>query len=412
MSPITFFSLDNGLKVGIEPMDGVRSVGISLLVPAGSALEPDALEGLGALWCELLQRGAGELDSRMQADAFDRLGLTRAVRGRTLFSSIGATALGTRLADAIPLLSAMVREPRFDPDAIEPSRELALQSLASLGDDPHQRCALLARSHHLAPPINRSGMGTEHTLNAITRDDLVQWWRRLARPDGAILAIAGEVDPNAIRPVLEHCLGDWQGTAPTIEINPLGQRGYHHEPDESNQVQIDLLHDAPPDNHPDANLERLVQSVLSGGMSVRLFTEVREKRGLCYSVNSSYAPGRDFGTVGAYVGTMPERAQESLDVLLDELRRIHEKNDVTDDEFQRAIVGMKSSIVFAGESSSARASAIAGDIHRRGQPRTLRQIASEIDALTRDDLRDYLDRRTLGTITIQTLGPNPLTPNL
>ncbi len=405
MSSIKFFSLSNGLHVAIEPMSDVRSAGVSLLLPAGSALEPDDLQGLGAMWSELLLRGAGDLDSKEQADAFDALGISRSVDARTLFVSITMRAMGSRLDGGLELLAAMVRQPRFDAGSIEPTRELALQSLASLADDPRERCALKAREHHLREPINRSGYGSEQTLRAISREDVAGWWERLARPDGSILAIAGDVDPDAISRRLESLFADWSGSAGEVVIDPQGVRGNHHEEDQSNQVQIDVLHDAPADAHEDSVLEATVQSVLSGGMSGRLFTEVREKRGLCYSVHSGYSPSKEFGTVSAYVGTTPERAQESLDVLLAEMARINEKRDVTEEEFARAIVGMKSRVVFSGESTGARASSIAGDIHRRGQPRTLAEIAEQIDGVTLERVVEYLGRREAGRLTIQTLGP-------
>lgn len=412
MGAIKFFSLSNGLRVAIEAMASVRSVGVSLMTPAGSAREPAHLEGLGALWSELLLRGAGDLDSKAQTDAFDRLGASRGVSSRTLFVTVTSRAMGTRLNDVLALVSTMVREPRFDPASIEASRELAIQSLLSLKDDPRERCALLAREHHLPPPINRTGYGRVETLRAITRDDLIREWARLAVADGSILAIAGDVDPVAASDAIERIFGDWSGSIPDAPLDPVGERGYHHETDDTNQVQIDVVHDAPRAGDPDAVLERVVQSVLSGGMSGRLFSEVREKRGLCYAVQSSYGPSRDYGTVSAYVGTTPERAQESLDVLLSELERINTEADVSEDEFARAIVGMKSRTVFAGESTMARASALAGDVHRLGSPRTLAEIASEIDAVTLPRVIDYLRRRNPGKLTIQTLGPAPLAARL
>ena len=151
-------------------------------------------------------------------------------------------------------------------------------------------------------------------------------------------------------------------------------------------------------------------NVLSGGMSGRLFTEVREKRGLCYSVSAGYRAERDFGAVTAYVGTTPERAQESLDVLTQELQRIHTPaGAITQEEFQRAVIGSKSRLIFSGESTGARAAALAADQHRVGRPRSLGELAEEIDRVTLDQVNNYLTRRSLGTPTIQTLGPAELT---
>src|SRR5262249_20562126 len=133
--------------------------------------------------------------------------------------------------------------------------------------------------------------------------------------------------------------------------------------------------------------------------------------GLCYSVSAGYKGDRDFGGVTAYVGTTPQRAQESLDVLLAELRRIqNEAGAVTKEEFSRAIVGMKSRLVFSGESSAARALAIGADFFRLGRCRTLEELSREVDAVTLERVNEYLGRRQLGRTTIQTVGPAPLTP--
>jgi predicted Zn-dependent peptidase len=186
-------------------------------------------------------------------------------------------------------------------------------------------------------------------------------------------------------------------------------RGYEHEADPSNQVQIVVVHDAPSETKPESMLEKTVVSVLSGGMSGRLFSEVREKRGLCYSVSAGYRGERDFGGVTAYVGTTPEKAQQSLDVLMQELGRVQLPDGrVTRAEFDRAIVGMKSRLVFSGESTSARAAALVSDYHRLGRARTLAELASEVDGVTLDRLNTYLSERRLGRVTVQTVGPSAL----
>lgn len=411
MTGIQTHALANGLTLALEPIAGVGSVGLTWLVRAGTATEPVDRLGLGSMWSELLLRGAGELDSRAQADAFDRLGMSRSTRAGTLAFRLGGTMLADRVDGALGLLADMVRRPTMDAESIKPARDLALQSLASLADEPQERAALAARQRHRPDPINRSGLGTETTLKAITRDDLAMGWHGRAVPGGSILVLAGAIEPDAILARVEELIGDWLGDSTNLSYELVGERGYGHEVDQSNQVQIFVLHDAPAEVHDDALLERVVSCVLSGGMSGRLFTEVREKRGLCYAVSASYGTSGRYGTVSAYVGTTPERAQESLDVLVGELVRIGTpKGRVTSEEFERAVVGMKSRLVFSGESTSARASAIAGDLLKIGRARTLDELAEKIDALTLDQINDYLGRRSMGTMTIQSLGPEPLTP--
>lgn len=411
MGHISTRTLDSGLVLLVERMDGVRSAAISWTLPAGAARDPDNRQGLAAMWHELVLRGAGELDSRAHADALDRLGATRGCDVGMHYLRLGMTLLGERVLEALPLLVDMVRRPRFEAGAIEPVRDLCLQSLASLADEPQQRAALAARSRHHAAPMDRSGMGNEAGLAAITRDDIVDGWQRHVVPIGSVLAIAGPVDADAVAARLNTLLKGWTGKAADVARGPAPARGYAHETDDSNQVQILALFDAPPESHAEARLERAAAAVLSGGMSGRLFTEVREKRALCYSVSAGYSTEKDGGTLSAYVGTTPERAQESLDVLWTELSRLATPaGRVTPEELQRAAVGMKSRLIFSGESTAARAAALTGDYVRLGRARPLAELTAQIDALTLDELNAYLARRTAGRPTIQTLGPTALTP--
>lgn len=421
MSGITTRTLACGLPLIMESMSGVRSVGVTWLVPAGSATDPEGRQGLCTMWSELLLRGAAELDSRAQADALDRLGLSRGADVATLHMRLSFTLLGQRLMEALPRIVDMVLRPRMDEEGVEPSRDLALQSLEGLKDDPQERAVLALRELHNPWPLNRSGMGTEEGLRAITRQDLVEGWRRQARPLGGggaggsgVLAIAGDLDaaggPERVAERLDALLSGWGGAAPRVESRAAPRKGsYLHVPDKSSQVQVVLMHDAPAEPSPDARLERVVASVLSGGMASRLFAEVREKRALCYAVSESYSADRDYGRCLAYVGTTPERAQESLDVLVGELRRVGTpEGRITEEEFQRAMVGIRSSVVFSGESTSARAGALAGDQHRLGRPRSLEEVLGQYASITLEEVNAYLARRSLGAVTVVTLGPGEL----
>ncbi len=411
MAHITSRTLRCGMPLITEQMSGVKSAAICWLLPAGSAYDPPHQEGLSTMWAELLMRGAGPRDSRQHADAADRLGASRATELGAYTMRIGSTTLGERLLDTLPLITDMALRPRMDDDSIAPCRDLALQALESLRDDPQERAMILTRARHYAPPFNRSGLGSVDGLNALTRNDLASGWQAAAKPRSAIFAAAGAIDPTAIERALNDLLADWEGDSTEPAPTAAPSRGYAHEHDESNQVQIVLAHDAPPEPADTAVLERLAIAVLSGGMSGRLFSEVREKRGLCYSVSAGYRADRDFGVVTAYVGTTPERAQESLDVLVSELQRLGTPSGrVTPDEFHRAKVGLKSSLVFSGESTGSRAVALASDQRKLGRPRSLEELARAIDAVTLDQLNAYVATRALGRVTIQTLGPRPLTP--
>lgn len=408
MDSLQLTQLDGGARLVVEKISGVQSVALSWLLPVGSVYDPTHLLGRAAVTSEMLLRGAGALDSRAFADAADTVGMNRAVEPGTFYMKIGASFLADRLPDALPLLVDLVCRPRLDDDAFEPSRQLALQALESLRDEPQQQAVLAARERHYPAPLNRSGMGTPQGLAALDVSLVRRGWAEGAVPNGSIIALAGNVDLPRARDLLTPLLSGWSGAAPSLAIENSAPRGYAHQSDDTNQVQIVVVHDAPAAPHDHAVLERVVCSILSGGMSGRLFTEVREKRGLCYAVSASYRSDRDFGSVTGYVGTTPERAQESLDVLVAELARI--AHGAEQEEFDRAMIGLKSRVIFSGESTPARAAALASDLHKLGHPRSLDEITAELDAVTLDRVNAYLSTRSLGRLTIQTLGPAELAP--
>lgn len=413
MSQISTTVLDCGMPLLMERMEGVRSASLCWLLPAGAGTDPEDRQGLSTMWAELLHRGAGSLDSRAQADALDRLGLVRDTEVRAQYLRITATMIGDRMEAALPLLADMVLRPRFEDDAIEPTRELALAAIAGLKDNPSERAHILLAALHNELPINRSGLGTPEGLGAITREDLVRGWSRQARPGRSILAVAGDIDPAAITRRLNALLNEWTGSAPELTLRPSPTRGaFRHVDDPSNQVQVYLAHQAPAECDPDAKLEQVIAAVLSGGSSSRLFTEVREKRSLCYAVSASYAADKLFGRCVAYVGTTPERAQESLDVLCEQLDRLTAsgRDRIAQDEFDRAMVGYRTRLVFAGESTAARAAALANDQHRLGRGRSLAELRAEVERITLDQVNAYAARRTLGPATIVTLGPTEVKP--
>ncbi len=412
-STIRHQTLESGLTLATERIDGVASVGLLWLFPVGCARDPESKLGISAMLEELLVRGAGDLDSRAQADAFDRLGVSRDTSTGTYHSTFTATMLGNRVAETLPLLVDMVRCPHLDAAHLEkhfePTRDLCIQSIESLADEPQERVGYELKRRHAASPLNRADLGTIEGLNAITPDDIAPHWATCAVPEGSIIALAGDIDHDAIARQLDELLTGWTGSAPDIATAGTPEHGYHHLTQDSSQVHIAIAQDGPAESDPECWFERMTHAVLSGGMSGRLFTEVREKRSLCYAVSASYSASRDFGRSIAYSGTTPERAQETLDVLRSELDRIASSaGQVTADELRRAKIGLKSRTVMAGESTAARAGALARDLWKLGRPRPLEELTDVIEAIELDALNGYLVSRALSDRTIVTIGPGAL----
>lgn len=399
--------LANGLMLVAESIPGTQSLAMTLLLPAGVAAEPEPRQGVGTLLSEMMCRGAGGLSAREHSDALDRLGVQRDTGVQTHHLRLGATMIGSKLPEALPLLLSMATDPTLADDTFEPSRDLALQDLDSLDDEPQQRATLELRRRHDPPPLGRSPMGRREDLEAASAKDVRAFRDTRFVPGGSILGFAGRFDEDDLIRLVEELTAQWTGTAEEAAVAGEPARGYEPIEAESTQVHIALAYDAVPETDERSVLQRLASAVLSGGMSGRLFTEVREKRGLCYSVYATYAGRRDRGSMIAYAGTTTPRAQETLDVLVAELRRV--SDGVAADEFARARVGMKARLVMQGESTSARAAAIAADQYVYGRPRTLDELAARVEAVTLSELNGFVSEHPPMEMTLVTVGPAALT---
>jgi predicted Zn-dependent peptidase len=406
MAEIYREQLANGLWLLAEPIASAQSLAMSMMVPAGVSQEPDAGQGAAAVLAEMMMRGAGDLDARGHSEALDRLGVQRGTSVTTHHIHLHASMIGSKLPDALPLLADMVTRPMLAATAMEPSRDLAIQSIDALDDEPQQKVMLQLKARQFPAPFGRSSLGVREHLEAMSHDDVKAYWGRTFVPGGAVLGFAGRFDWSALRDHVAGAFASWRGRLDDAVETAPAPRGYTHETAQTQQVHIGVAYDAPPEPAPESMLQRAVTAVLSGGMSGRLFTEVREKRGLCYAVYASYSAGRDRGAMLAYSGTTTPRAQETLDVLTTELRRVCDGIDR--DEFDRAIIGMKSRLVMQGESTGARAAAIANDQYVLGRPRTLDELASQVDAVTLDAVNDHARSNRPGAMTLVTVGPEPL----
>jgi len=411
MADPTLVTLDNGLRIAVEPMARARSVSICLLVPGGAAYDRQDKLGRCALFAETLLRGAGDMDARALACALDAAGATRSVDVETFHIRLGAVTTQERFDELAPLLARIVLEPRFAEEDIEPARELCLAELESLKDDPHERVLTLLREKHHRAPINRSGLGTRQGLEALTRSDVADGWEEVARPSGAIVGVAGAIQPGPAVETLERVFGAWRGAPPALSDGQPPRRGLHALVEPTHQTHIALAHDAAAEPDPASALERLAAAALSGGMASRLFTNLRERRSLCYAVSAAYGADRAFGQVCAYIGSTPEKAQEALEALLAELVRIRSAaGAVTQEEFERARVGLRSRLVLNGESTAARAAALARDVRVLDRPRSLDETLAPIERATLDELNEHLEQGLTGAMTAVAIGPAQLRP--
>lgn len=396
----------NGLTLLGEKMAAVQSAAMTVLLPAGAAFDPSDACGSATVLSEVVLRGAGQRDSRQLTDYLDSLGLQRSASVSTHHTRFSCAAVAQRVVESIPTYADIIRRPHLRADGFKPARDLALQSLKGLEDDPRQKLLVELRQQFLPAPLGRNPMGRMADLKKMNLKDCQAEWRQRYHANGAIIALAGNIDFARIRDEAAKYFGDLKpAEEDNIELIAPRHR-FHHVKQKSEQTHIGIAYSSAPETDPDYYIIRAAMEAFGGGMSSRLFTEVREKRGLCYSVWAGYTGIKPLGGILIYAGSSNERAQATLDCIVSEIHRLSQ--GITQPELDRAKIGLKAGTIMQGESTTARCGAIAHDYFTRGRLRTLDEIEREIEMLTLDRVNAYLRAHKPGPFTIVTVGPKPL----
>lgn len=375
--------LECGALLLMEPNPSVRSVAISWWLAAGTAHDPAGSEsdGLAVMAGELLERGAGGLDSRAFNEKLDALGVLRELSVNSTVTRLGASLRGEHLLSTIDLLADLLLRPMLPADAMEPIRSLCLQSLDGLADDPAARAGVALHRRALPAPLNRSSYGSRSVIEQMDIETIRSAWAERCRPRGSIIAVAGALEPQVLIDRFEKVLGGWTGAPPALPTitAPLG--GDEHLHQASSQVHLEMGFQGPLVDHEDELPFLAGIRALGSGASSRLFESVRERHGLCYDVHASYSANRHFGLCNIGAGTTPERISQTIDCIFEELAGFG-RDGIMVEEFDRVRRGLKTRLLMQGESTSVRAFALARDQHQRGAPRSLSMISDRIDALT------------------------------
>ena len=406
--PERFFqhTFSNGLTLLAQNMPGMQSAAMSFVIPAGVATDPAGSSGSAAVLSDWTLRGAGTRDSRALTDHLDLLGLQRSSSVGVYHLRYGCSAVAANVFKGLPIYADIARRPQLPDVGFIAARDLALQALAGIDDEPRQKLMIKLRQQHLPDPFGRNSMGNAEHLKALTAEHCRADQNRRFGARGAIISVAGNVVFEDLQKIIEDQFGDWQpGTQD--ELRPTPKPGpTAHEHQDSEQTHIGIAYPSILETDPDYYVMRMAMEVLSGGMSGRLFTEVREKRGLVYNVHAGYTSLKGQGHVFGYAGTSNDRAQATLDTFLAEINRL--SDGVTADELFRAKIGLKASTIMSEESTGSRAGAMAHDFFMRGRLRTLDEIKNAIDSVTLDQTNAWLKQHKPGPFTIVTVGPKEL----
>ncbi len=404
---LTTHTCSNGLVLLIEEIPQAESAAYDLIVPGGVVCDEEGHVGTSLLLAELMSRGAGSYHSRELSEAFDGLGISHGESGSYDRFVFRGSLLADALDRALELVGLIVREPLLPAEEVESIQGVFLHDLASLIDNPARRVMTSLAERYYPGVWGRSTLGTEEGIKSATASYLRSQWEHRIRPQGSVLAIAGKVNSDRVIRSVEKHFGAWKGEAPALpRFGAMPTLAAHHIDFESAQVQMALAYPSAAFGTKHFYAAKVATGVLSGGMFGRLFIEVREKRGLCYSVYARHSATQHAGAIMAYAGTTPERAEETLQVMVAELRKL--RGTVTAEELARAKANLKAALIIGEESTGSRAASAAADWWLGRRVRPLQEILSAVEAVQAKDIDAYVDAFPVNRFMSMTLGPKAI----
>ncbi len=378
--------LPNGLNVVTHAMPHMETVALGIWVKAGARDERAEENGTAHFLEHMAFKGTKRRNAREIAEEIESAGgeINAATGMET--TTYYARVLKDDWRMALDILADILTESVLDDAELERERDVILQEIAAANDQPDDLVFDLAQAaSYGSHPLGRSILGTEQSVGTFDRKSILAWRNRNYWASRIVVAAAGNIDHSAFAAESEKLLGQ-------IERGQQPQREPPHfvPLEQSQQKPLDQMHvvlsfAAPGYRDPEIYQLQVLSNILGGGMSSRLFQEVREKRGLCYSVFSFGSAYEDAGQLGVYAASSPENAEELLDVTSSVMMSAAER--VSDAEVARAKAQIKSGLVMNLESASSRADQIARQFLAFGKVPEISALVSKVDEVTGDQVR-------------------------
>ncbi|MPZ69324.1 MAG: insulinase family protein [Actinobacteria bacterium] len=380
-------TLDSGITIVTERMNEVRSVTAGLWFDVGARDESDKLAGTSHFLEHLLFKGTGTRSAKDIADAFDAVGGDiNAFTGKE-YTCYYSRVLDDDLPMAMEILSDMVNNSTIETAEFESERKVILEEIAMHEDAPDELVHdLFYRSMWDGHPLGRPVLGYNSSIGAVTRDQVAGYWRDRYSPPNLVVAAAGHVDHDDLVARVEALFASSGGRRNLRSGTPPSpQPGVTVLKRPTEQAHIVLGTEGLPRNHDDRHALAVLDTILGGGMSSRLFQEVREKRGLAYSVFSYRSLFADAGTFGVYAGTTPQNAETVIDIVRSEIHSI--LNDgVSPAELKRAKGHVRGALVLSAEDPGSRMNRLGKQQLTTGEILSIDEMIEKFDAIELTDL--------------------------
>lgn len=392
-SPYYRTTLSNGVRVVTGPMSGVRSASLIFYYNVGSRHEPEPIAGMSHFLEHMLFKGTDKRPDPMTiSEEIESVGgLLNAATGRES-TSYWCKVPSTHFELAFDVLADMLRNSTFSAEELDKERKVIFEEIRSVQDIPEDLVHdLMDQLIWGTDAVGREIAGSEETVAAISRDDMVSFWQRNYSPERLIVAAGGDVQHEQVVELTERFFGDLNAVGDVDTFSPVAV------PQTAPQVQVvnreteqaHLCIGFPALSYHDERryAQSTIEAILSAGMSSRLFQEIRERRGLVYSVYAYFRGYEDVGQGVVYAGTDVERVEEAIEAIIGELQKIRDI-PVPPEELANNKTLRKGRLLMGLEDSRSVASWVGSQEATYGVMHTPEEIMELIDAVTVEDIQE------------------------
>jgi predicted Zn-dependent peptidase len=398
--------LDNGLTLVTESVPGVRSVAVGVWLKRGSRHERSEQAGISHFIEHMVFKGTKTRSAERIAEEMDSIGGHMDAFTAREYASFHLRVLDEHLPLAVDILGDIVMNPLFDPEEMARERKVIFEEISMVEDTPDDLVMeLFAEAFWPGHPLGRSILGSRRSLGRLRREDLARFFARVYQPSNILIVAAGHLDHEATSKLVRRHFGGLRarrspgnGRAPRA-VSRVVTRSKR----ELEQVHLCLGTAGLAQTHPDRHACYLLNTVLGGSMSSRLFQNIRERRGLVYSISSGVTAYSDSGLFSIYAATSRDSVPEVVRLTLEEVRRLCGEK-LSEEELRRAKDHLKGSLILSLEYTGARMSQLAREEIYFGCSFTLDEILSEIEAVTADDVQRVASALFRGRLAASVLG--------
>jgi predicted Zn-dependent peptidase len=402
---LNVYTLPNGLRIVAESIPNFRSVSFGIWVKVGSRNEDPRTNGISHLIEHMIFKGTPRHSAAEIAEVFDGIGGNVNAFTSKEYTCYYAKVLDEHLPLAMDVLSDMFFNSSFDPVELEKEKKVIYEEIGMYEDTPDDLVHdLIARASYGDHPLGYSIIGTQDILRDLSPDDLRQHMNDHYDAKNTVLSISGNIDLAHLEQLVHQHFGDFHRTgAPTLLTPPEFRGNLIVHPKKTEQNHICMTLPGLPVGDDQLYAMVLMNNIFGGGMSSRMFQEIREKRGLAYSVYSYHGSYADAGQFTVYMGTAPKQTEEVLNVTVDLLDNLAAKG-LTESELKKGKEQLKGNLILSLESTNARMNRFGKNELMLGKHSTLDEIISRIDAVSMEHIQAVIDRVFKSPIALAVVG--------